>query len=127
MDPTSTNVNNPYANNADAIQRVINNTTVGNTSQTKNQVVVLAGRGSKGKSTIATQLIGHDVTFYAAGESTKMIIEYYVHWITATESPSFYIHATDDSDPSKKVNSAQEMRQFVIDENQALQNSDATR
>jgi len=89
-------------------------------------VAAAIGRGSKGKSTTISTFIGHDVTFAATGESTKLLIEYYIHSIPANEQPRFYIDAMDDSDPATQLADAADMKRIVTDRNLALPTIDAT-
>ena len=78
---------------ADQVEKVISSATIG--APAKPLVIGMVGRGSKGKSSNWIILLGHDVVFTAPGESTKRIIEYYVHSISDGQTPSFYKDAID--------------------------------
>lgn len=69
----------------------------------KEQKIAITGRGSIGKSTILKLLLGHDVTYSATGESTKLITEYYVHYIDVNTPCRFYFNASNDVDPLKEI------------------------
>jgi len=69
----------------------------------REQKIAITGRGSTGKSAILQLILGHDVTYSAAAESTKLITEYYVHNIDLNEPCRFYFNATNDADADKEV------------------------